>query len=305
MGRLLALPTRMSLACALVLFVGSLYASSAAAYRRSVVPGTGTCLFWNERVLSWTMQADGSHALGFEKSQAALERSFDTWGSVGCSDLRFLQAPPIGEVKTGYFAGEINENTIVFRQVACEEVVDASDACIEEGECANLYGCWDFERSVIAVTTTTFREKTGEILDADIEFNDSDFDFTDVDGPPCDPGVTPPCVAVDLQNTATHEIGHFVGLDHVADPRLVMFASSGLGETTKRELTEDEVQAVCDIYPAGGPTWVCYSSSGLREVGAQDGCSCAAASSADTALWLGLLSLARWFGRRPRGHTTE
>ena len=251
--------------------------AGAGAFERTDVPGTSTCLFWNVRDLDWSLNQDGSRTLGYERSHDAIGLSFDTWQDVACTDLRFADRSPTDDTAIGFDKDGSNTNLLIFRQAPCDPAVDKG--CDKANPCTDPRGCWSYQPTVIALTTATFREKTGEILDADIEFNEADFHFTDVNGPPCSATVTTSCVATDLQNTATHEIGHFIGLDHSPDPAATMFGSASLGETSKRVLSPDDEAGVCDIYPRGGPTSVCSTRSGERAVGATDGgCSCRQAS---------------------------
>src|SRR5262249_4393290 len=143
-----------------------------------------------------------------------------------------------------------------------------SDPCAHDGTCVEKHDCWDYDENLLAVTTTSFN-KCGEILDADIEINAGNHPFTTVDsGPLCDstPPPTPAgCMGFDVQNTATHEIGHFIGLDHpvkrfdgstdVSDD--TMAASAAEGETKKRSLAQDDIEGLCTIYPAGQPPSSC------------------------------------------------
>jgi MYXO-CTERM domain-containing protein len=55
---------------------------------------------------------------------------------------------------------------------------------------------------------------------------------------------------MDLRNTLTHEVGHFVGLAHARDPAATMDASTQMREVEKRTLAADDVDGVCAIYPA-------------------------------------------------------
>jgi MYXO-CTERM domain-containing protein len=68
------------------------------------------------------------------------------------------------------------------------------------------------------------------------------------------------CVDTDLQNTATHEAGHFLGLSHSPEPDATMYASAPIGETAKRTLADDDVAGLCELYPAGGPPTTCTPS---------------------------------------------
>jgi hypothetical protein len=73
---------------------------------------------------------------------------------------------------------------------------------------------------------------------------------------------------VDVQNTVTHEAGHLIGFAHSPDPESTMFATAMLNETTKRDLTADDIQGMCDVFPLG------------HEPHADGGCACATARGA-------------------------
>lgn len=252
-----------------------LAALPAGAYVRTRVPLGEACLYWDQRQLPFSMQVDGSSALGFEEARAVVVRSFLAWQDVECSDLEFLEGPEVTARVAGYEAEdpETNTNVILFRQELCEDVVPDGEPCWSEGGCGNLYDCWEFGPGTIALTTTTFEEDSGRIVDADIEFNEANYLFTSVDEPPCDPDqVRSSCVATDLQNTATHEIGHLLGLDHTPVENATMYRSAPLGQTSKRSLARDDVEGLCAIYPEGGVATQCDGSS----VHDGNGCGCAA-----------------------------
>src|SRR5262249_37990000 len=142
----------------------------------------------------------------------------------------------------------------------------------------------------------------------DIELNDSvgsdgsKFTFTALDGPPCtDPNQTG-CVRIDVQNTVTHESGHSIGLDHTPDPNATMFATAPEGETSKRTLGADDIQAVCHIYPQGARTGTCVDDPiTLTESGSSNGggCGCSHAQTGPGAA-LGALALLLQMARRSR-----
>jgi hypothetical protein len=114
---------------------------------------------------------------------------------------------------------------VLFRQLTCSPpVVQQTDPCHTDSTCGNAHDCWEHDPNIIGLTTTTYDKNSGKILDADIELNgqaadvQTGFKFTTVDLPPafrCPIGQTAyTCVAADIQNTATHEFGHALGLDH-------------------------------------------------------------------------------------------
>jgi hypothetical protein len=91
----------------------------------------------------------------------------------------------------------------------------------------------------IALTTTTFDPKTGELLDADMELNLANFELTTSDTD----------VAYDLESVLTHETGHFLGLQHSFDPDATMRPYYDMGSLELRDLAPDDVAAICTLYP--------------------------------------------------------
>lgn len=87
----------------------------------------------------------------------------------------------------------------------------------------------------------------GQILDADILFNPA-IKFT-TDGSSNN----------DLQTVATHEIGHFLGLDHSAVVKAVMFPFAAPSEHT---LSYDDVAVISTLYPKSSPDVPAGSVSG-------------------------------------------
>ncbi len=131
----------------------------------------------------------------------------------------------------------------------------------------------DYDASALAFTWDTANKMTGQIYDADIEVNLVDFEWADVVADPSRRD------DMDLQNALTHEMGHFIGLDHTcfnplssaaaARPRdntgapipdcnvasievqeTTMYPSAMPGDTQKRTLSPDDQAGLCGIYPA-------------------------------------------------------
>jgi len=100
---------------------------------------------------------------------------------------------------------------------------------------------WDEDEDMLAVTYLHYKTDTGEILDADIVVNDTDFLWTDADEAPV-PN------AYDLTNTLTHEMGHALGLGHSEVGSATMFWTSYAMETSKRDLDADDVSAIHSLY---------------------------------------------------------
>ena len=198
--------------------------------------------------------------------------------------------------------------------------------------CSSDTDCYD--PSALAITSVWARESTGEIVDADIEVNAVNFVWADLVSMPSLGGGRQ-----DLQNALTHEMGHFIGLDHTcwSDPRVAqptdyqgqpvpecatasdevkattMFASADAGDTSKRTLAPDDQLAVCDIYPLAAdpmrdpPGWVETCPDGgapctpKMVAGGGGGCAVAGDPKRGAALMgLALLFVAAAIGKRRR-----
>jgi MYXO-CTERM domain-containing protein len=105
------------------------------------------------------------------------------------------------------------------------------------------------QENTLALTTVTFDPDTGEIYDADMEIN-STMALTAWD--PNNPDAPIPADGYDFLSIVTHETGHFLGMAHSVDMQATMYAHYTQGETVMRLLTADDIDGICNIYPANG-----------------------------------------------------
>jgi len=266
-------------------------------YNRSLVTDGGLqCLWWQENTtITWHMDSVGNPVTSPGCSaENALQKAFGTWQAQMdvCGSLGFAEGAATASRKVGYFETGTNENIVLFRNTVCS--VPKNDRCLADDNCGNVYDCWQFSDKAIAITTTSFAPSSGRILDSDIELNNTSYTFTTVDAPRCSSSqYQTDCVATDVQNTATHEIGHLLGLAHFPVSSSTMSASANPGELDKRTLDPGTRQFVCDVYPKGAISKTCVTPVLGNEVVGKAGCQVAPAP-----LW-GVLLVA--FGaRRPR-----
>jgi MYXO-CTERM domain-containing protein len=104
---------------------------------------------------------------------------------------------------------------------------------------------WPHSSSAIGVCEVYFRS-TWEIGQADIRMNGEDFTWN-----------TTGSGGVDTQSITTHEMGHFVGLGDLYGSDCSMgqtMCGTYGGGRSKRTLTSDDIDGVCNLYPTGCTT---------------------------------------------------
>ncbi len=196
--------------------------------------GTGACIIdglplsWRSPCISFSVQRDGSAAsrVSADALQNAVRKAFDNWASVTCSQgggptLAVATYPQTACSEVGFRESGPNQNLWVFRDAGWGSNVGAEDA--------------------IALTTLTVNEKTGEILDADVELNSTNYEFTTGDED----------VDKDLLGIVQHESGHVLGLDHTVSDTSTMGPSYVAGSTVQRTLQPDDIEAICAVMPPG------------------------------------------------------
>lgn len=98
---------------------------------------------------------------------------------------------------------------------------------------------WEHAPHLLAVTSTTYVEATGVILDADILVRrDADVGFLRE-------GETE---QHDLGAVVTHEMGHVMGLGESEEPNASMWPNIRRGQTSQRALTADDQAGVMALY---------------------------------------------------------
>lgn len=110
---------------------------------------------------------------------------------------------------------------------------------VYDGINAIAFGSYQ-DANVIAVTTVWYSPATKAIYEFDMLFN-TDFNWS----------TSGSDTAMDLQNIATHEFGHAVGLADIynaAYSDVTMYGYSTYGETLKRDLAEPDITGLCTIY---------------------------------------------------------
>lgn len=188
-------------------------------------------LKWEESCLTWTLleqDIDNSNfenpvqpLITFEEIQEAVRASFNTWDEVDCSYLDFVELSPSHCMDIGYHRSVGNANRIFFRQ---EGWLDYDAPWRQELQ--------------IGLTSAFYDTSNGRIFDVDIEFNAEYFEFTTTTENP----------RADIQNSLTHELGHFFGLAHSNEQRATMYASAPEGDLEKRDLHQDDIDGICHIY---------------------------------------------------------
>jgi hypothetical protein len=217
----------------------------------------GAPMFWNKTILNITaFTGDPPTGLTSSEMLAAARGAADQWGRnyLACTSLEIRVNGSLEPDGTAQLDGT---SQMSFRRDEwCKQPRAESDPC--------------YDPFALAVTSVFARKVDGEILDADIELNAVTFEWADLSKHP-----ELRQSAQDLQNTLTHEFGHFIGLDHTCSLSVAragqtddkgqpvptcsrasesvrettMFAAVIPGDMDRRTLADDDQRAVCTVYP--------------------------------------------------------
>ncbi|MBS2015705.1 MAG: matrixin family metalloprotease [Deltaproteobacteria bacterium] len=199
----------------------------------------GPPLSWRTLPLQYRFQRDGSSKLDMDLAREAARRAFDTWSEVRCksgrTSLRFEEGPDITRDKPLKKKSQGSEPFGIYFRDETWPYASGDDA--------------------LAITSQTFGMYSGYIEYADIEINTSQRQYAVGDEEP----------GIDLQAVFTHEIGHYIGLAHSNASDSIMVARycqsadrCGKDVETARALAQDDIDAVCALYPPSGIAGVKY-----------------------------------------------
>ncbi len=224
---------------ALLLAIGAVffYARSASSYlaQLKVLPtASNPGIHWDSAAfpIIWSPNPQtGSNISGDRSALTAISIAFKTWTGAPNVSLSTSQGQSTSISSPGYDG----TNLICFL-CSGDFSKDSSTLAMTITTSANP--------SMVGQTDKNGRliKFPGQILDADILFNPSVTYSTNTAGPPSG--------ASDLQTVATHEIGHFFGLDHSAVVRAIMFPFS---PDVERTLSYDDVAGMALLYPKSLP----------------------------------------------------
>jgi hypothetical protein len=184
---------------------------------------SGVPLAWQSPSnISIVINAVGSDNLSDDSHFTALRNAFDEWNGVQGSNVQFVEdTTPAEQQRTDWDQTDIH--LILF---------DEDDSS----------GFFPLGSATVALTPVLFNG-SGRILDADVLFNGRGFDFSTSK----QPGF------FDVQDVGTHELGHFLGLDHTGVSGATMYPFVSAGMILQRSLGLDDSGGMRDAYPAGSP----------------------------------------------------
>lgn len=171
---------------------------------------------WASMPIHYFISQQGSNQINNDSEFLAVHAAFQAWASVPTANVRFNYLGPAA-INT---VGQDSVNLVSF-----------GDTTFPMGS------------GTLAVTLNYFSSQTGITNEADILFNPNQLWSTSGESG-----------RYDLQSIMTHEIGHFLGLDHSGMISSVMSPFGLPTQIDQRTLQYDDVAGISEIYPAGSPS---------------------------------------------------
>jgi hypothetical protein len=201
----------------------TLWASSAGAF--SVGETSGHVIKWNKTSLDYYLDSQGvlgpSVSLGTTVFPA-IRSSVATWNVVTCNASTITELGILTGAQSSLVSHKEDDRNLI--------------SWIPSSQ-------WTYTNQTLAVTNILYYSDTGRLVDADIGLNGKiDWSLTSSNG------------IADVQSVVTHELGHYLGLQHVLGgqnlpdpPTMSPYMDTQL---RTRTLTQDDIDGVCFLYPA-------------------------------------------------------
>lgn len=212
----------MSLArTALALFALLGIATGVTAHVRLIHPSNGNPLRWAApAAISITVNAAGSDDITDGSHLTACQLSFRAWNdAVGTTATLVENTSGTSRARTDWEADDLH--MLIFDE-------DDSSGYFPNGT------------GIVALTPVWFASN-GVISDADVLFNGADFSFT----------TSGESNRFDVQDVATHELGHLLGLDHSGWGGATMYPYVDPAVILHRSISADDERGLRDAYPSG------------------------------------------------------
>lgn len=182
--------------------------------------GNGSELFWaNPHSIRIVIASAGSDDIAAGRHFPALRNAIAAWNGAPGSRAHLTEDDtPAQQARTDWDADGLHQ--ILFDE-------------------SNGSGYFPSGSGIVAITPVWFAGD-GRITDADVLFNGSGYGFT-TSG---EPG------SFDVEDVATHELGHFLGLDHSGWAGATMYPYVATTVILHRSLSRDDVHGMRDAYPS-------------------------------------------------------
>lgn len=202
----------------------------------------------------FTCNRSCASSMTLQKREQAIETAIEAWNraqlpgqSTPCTDVSISLGPPPSSRASNLYKdakeSQSYDNTLIFREDGPETKWEENTAVDDRPRC-----------EVLALTVVRFIPDTGQILDADIDFNglgECGHIWSDREARP----------EHNLTLVAAHEFGHLLGFAHNTSTCSLMYPSvgadcdEGTGPSNSAPLYPDiDTLGVCEAYQKGAPT---------------------------------------------------
>ncbi|MBK8178052.1 MAG: IPT/TIG domain-containing protein [Planctomycetes bacterium] len=192
-----------------------------AAHIRLIHSGNGKSLYWSDPArIGIAVSALGSDDLPDGSHLQAIQGSIASWNRTTGTAARLVEdESPSTRARTDWAANDLH--LVLFDETGASGYFPAGSA-------------------TLAVTPVWFTQG-GRIVDADVLFNGRGFSFT----------TRGQSGAFDVEDIATHELGHLLGFDHSGNAGSSLYPYVSLGAIAHRSIAADDEHGLRAVYPSG------------------------------------------------------